>query len=106
MALKVFSGTVFIIDPLGPRNERPYDDTMFNIINTNGMKHKFYNGSMQYDDGSICGWFAIFLCKVINQINPQSIGECEKLIDQIFGRDRKPDDGDLEVLIKAFGTRK
>lgn len=106
IVMKVFDNTVFIIDPLGPRNYRPYDETMFETIHNNGMRPQFYPGSMQFKTNSLCGWFSIFMAKEINSNNIGSIKECIGLIDQFFGKNRKADKNDERVLVQAFGIKR
>lgn len=74
---------------------------MFDTIKKNGFKIDFYNGDFQYKDNSLCGWFAMFCCNVINKYNNLSISNAKKLIYSYFGNDA--DDNDIEVLINAFG---
>jgi hypothetical protein len=92
------NGICYIIDSLGPNNERPYDDIMIETIEDNGLKPKFYPHSFQYLDSSQCGWFSIYVAKLINKnrnANPF------KLVEDVFGNDA--DDSDIQKLIDGFG---
>lgn len=91
---------VYIIDSLGPENEgqRPYDDIMYDVLDDNGFTHDFYPYAYQYENNSMCGWFAIYAAKLINENknkNPY------KLIYDVF--DDIADDGDIKHLMQAFG---
>jgi hypothetical protein len=72
---------------------------MFKIIKQHGMTPKFYNDNFQYADNSQCGWFAIFVAKLINKNKDADIFE---LLDDVFGSNGA-DDNDIKVLEKAFG---
>lgn len=88
---------VVVIDSLGQYNERPYDNVMLEQIG----RHVFYPGRYQYDNSNQCGWFAIYVAKLLETHQPTTVREVFKLVKQAFGR--TADDGDLRKLIKAFG---
>jgi len=90
---------IYIIDPLGPKNYRPYDSIMYNQMY--GHKVKFYPGKFQYDDSVLCGFFTIYVCKML-QHNP----ECNVFeeVEKVFGD--SADDEDIQKLINAFGMYK
>jgi hypothetical protein len=88
----------YIIDSLGPNNERPNDDMMFETIEKAGLKPKLYPYPFQYLDNSFCGWFAIYVAKLINK-NKNS--DVVKLVYDVFGN--SADDGDIQKLIDGFG---
>jgi hypothetical protein len=72
---------------------------MKNIIKQHGYKIDFYNGDFQYKDNSMCGYFAIFICRLINKYK-LSISKTKKLIYKYFGDDA--DDNDIKILIDHF----
>lgn len=88
--------TIYIIDSLGKDNYRLYDNLMFSQMV--GMKVRFFNGKFQYDDDVLCGFFTIYICKML-QNNP----ECDVFeeVEKVFGL--SADDGDIRKLIDAFG---
>lgn len=90
---------LFIVDSLGKKNERPYDKIMFNTIRKHGLKPYFYHDSFQYADNSMCGWFAIYVSKLINANKDADLSQ---MLDDIF-KNNGADDKDIEVLIKHFG---
>jgi len=94
------NGICYIIDSLGAENDRPNDDVMFEIIEDAGLKPKFYPHSYQYMDNSMCGWFAMYVCKLINK---NKSAHPFKLVNDVFGN--SADDGDIQKLIDAFGMQ-
>lgn len=90
---------LYIIDSLGKDNYRQYDDIMFKIIKQEGLTPVFYHDYFQYADNSQCGWFAIFVTKLINKNKTVDVF---KMLDDIFGNNG-PDDNDIKVLENAFG---
>lgn len=91
--------TLYIIDSLGKNNERPYDKIMFKIIKQHGLKPVFYHDNFQYADNSHCGWYAIYVAKLINKNKDADIFE---MLDDVFGANGA-DDNDIKVLEEAFG---
>jgi len=75
---------------------------MFDTFKKNGYKYKIYNGEFQYTDDSLCGWFAIFVAKMLqsnsNKINSNNIF---RLVENTFGK--TSDDNDIQELISSFG---
>ena len=62
----------------------------------------WYDGKFQYDDSSLCGWFAIAIAKNLEEAG--SIDNAIFIVKDLFGR--QPDDGDVRTLIKMFGLSK
>lgn len=94
----VKNGHLYIIDSLGGGNKRPYDKIMFKIIDKNKLEYSFFPYSFQYADNALCGYFAIYCSKLINENknkNPY------KLVKDVFGT--FADDGDIKELIRKFG---
>lgn len=95
-------GTVYIIDSLGPSNFRPYDNLMLTNLAQAGYDYAFYDGRFQWDNDSLCGWFAIYVAKVLkdspDRLTPKLVFD---IVYDAFGRD--PDDGDIQKLIESFG---
>ena len=99
IVMKRFNDIILIIDPLGPYNHRPYDNIMFDILKNYNVK--LYDGAFQYSDSYLCGWFSIFICKLINAYKSTNINDVDLLINQYFGR--TADENDVKILVNAFG---
>lgn len=80
---------------------RPYDKIMFKTIKDAGYSYKLYPGEMQYADNSMCGYFAIFIAKQLQNI--QSGSDIFPIVKNIFGI--TADDGDINILLKYFKLR-
>ena len=90
--------TVYVIDPLGPNNYRPYQGVINQLASKNGLSLKYFPGEFQFDDNSSCGWFSVYVAKALQLINPK---DPFKLVEKYFGL--TADDGDIKRLIKGFG---
>jgi hypothetical protein len=88
----------YIIDSLGQDNDRPNDDILYETIEDAGLKAKFYPHSFQFLDNSMCGFFAMYVCKLINK---NKNADVFKMVTDVFGTDA--DDGDIQKLIDGFG---
>lgn len=96
---------LFIIDSLGTNNYRPYDDIMFREIEQTGLRPVFFNGRMQFDNDSLCGWFSLFNAYLLkNYQGHLTLAIANKLIENAFGH--TADDGDIHKLIDMFGLKK
>jgi hypothetical protein len=95
---------VFIVDSLGQNNVRPYDNIMFSTFANAGLEPVFYRGRFQWDNDSLCGWFAIYVTKMLNDnAKGISVPIANKLISNTFGH--TADDHDVKILINAFGLQ-
>jgi hypothetical protein len=94
-------GVVYVVDSLGRKNLRPHDELMLKAFADTGLTPQWYPGVFQYEDSSLCGWFAIFCARLINKypLDPPF-----KLIKDVFGY--TADDGDIHQLIKSFGLER
>lgn len=96
---------VYIIDSLGPDNYRPNDATMLSKLNQMGYDYSVYDGTYQYANDSLCGFFAIYVANLVknfgNDITPRQLFE---LVYDAF--QDTPDDGDIQKLIESFGIHK
>ncbi len=92
--------TLFVVDSLGADNVRPHDDLMFDIARRAGLTPQFYRGRFQYADNSNCGWFALYIAKMLQKMKHPSIASATSAIARVFGR--SADDGDLRVIRDAF----
>lgn len=104
ITLMPIDNKVFIVDSLSKNNNRPYDYIMFDTINDYNMEPYFYNGEFQYDNDSLCGWFAIYISNMLNNYKHKiTLAIANKLVFNEFGK--TPDDEDIYKLIKAFGIK-
>lgn len=96
---------IFVIDSLGNKNigQRPYDKIFLNILNDNNFNIQFYNYKFQQNNSVHCGWFAIYICKLIQKLNYPSIDILKNKIIDIFGK--TADDDDELVILKSFGYK-
>ena len=101
---------VFIVDSLGKNNKRGNDGLMLKIIKDNGFIPQFYNGAFQYSNDSMCGFFSIYIAKMLNKyqgkvdqgkLTPEI---ASRLVEKAFGK--HPSEKDIFRLIKAFGVKK
>ena len=90
-----------IIDPLGSKNFRPNDQIMFEQIEQAGYQPFFWNGKLQTMNSVLCGYFAIYVAKMIKGANSPSQNDVHDMIDQHFGR--TADQEDVKKLISGFG---
>ena len=91
-----------IIDPLGPRNLRPYDAIMFaQLHNARVIDPEFYDGRFQYKADTTCGLFAIVCAEALRAESPESIEQAAETINHVFGQ--TADIGDAEYLAAYFG---
>jgi hypothetical protein len=88
---------VHIVDSLGKNNHRQYDDIMKQQLK--GYDYQFYDGYFQKIDNTMCGYFAIFVAKLINSLPDK---DPFQLVESVFGR--TADAGDILKLVHAFGT--
>jgi len=99
IVLFVRNGICYIIDSLGKNNKRDNEGSMIKQILDFDLKPKIYDkGAFQYVNNSMCGWFSIFVAKLINYNKNVDIF---KMIYNIFGS--RPDDNDIMILIRSFG---
>ena len=94
------SKTVCIIDPLGPDNERPYDDMMFGAIRDLNCDAHIFPHKFQLASSSSCGYFAMYVAELIKSLakpTPQSI---DNAVERAFGD--SADTGDLQRIAAYF----
>lgn len=91
-------GTLYVIDPLGPKNYRPYDNVFSQVASQSGLTIKYFPGRFQFNNSQECGWFAIYVAKLLQKTN----GDPFNIVKSTFGR--TADRGDQTVLKNAFGT--
>lgn len=94
----------YIIDSLGPNNYRQYDNIMFKILINNGFKIRFYPYKFQMNNSNKCGFFSIYVAKLIQKMRYPSFDVIEHELIKLFGR--SPDMDDEKVLINGFGVNK
>jgi len=99
--------TTIIIDTLGPKNYRPNDKIMMDKLKQYG-RVLFYDGKIQFLKSVWCGWFSVYICKLINNIpeEKRTYDNIIKAIDDKFnmdGLDRKPSSMDEKLIIDSFG---
>lgn len=95
---------LLIIDPLGKKNYRPYDAIMFKTIKDVGLKYKFFDDDIQYSNNSLCGWYSIYVAKLINKNKDKSINEIIDILNSKF-KSNGADDDDEKILEKSFGIK-
>jgi hypothetical protein len=101
IVLMPINNYLYICDPLGMYNYRPYDNIMFNTINELELTPYFYKYKIQMKNSVHCGWFSIYIAKLLNSIQSPTIQKCDNTIYNQFGHTADIDDE--KVLIKNFG---
>lgn len=96
--------TVCIVDSLGANNYRPNDALMKKSIADCKWNIKFYNGEFQYENNEMCGYFAIFVAKHLNDCKNLSISDVDNIVNKYFGK--SADDNDIEEVINYFNLNK
>lgn len=100
---------VFIIDSLGSKPKgRPYDAVMKQILDENNMTWKFYPYTFQTDDSKLCGYWAIWVVKLIEELKKHYYHPSPKLIihelQEHFTKSASVENN--KELVEAFGVRK
>jgi len=101
------SDCVYIYDPLGPSNKRatgsglPSDGYIINRLHKQGHQIiKWYPYTSQLKSSSLCGWFSIFVAKILNALGSPSAAEATAAIHSQFGK--RADASDERLLRKVF----
>lgn len=97
--------TLYLYDSLGKDNLRPNDRLMKQTLKDKGIELYLHDDKAQFDTSVWCGWFAIFICKMMQQLPYLSIGTINNMITKHFGGDKKATRRDEEVIIRAFGLQ-
>ena len=93
--------TIIIIDPLGDSLDHPNDKMIRQSITDAGYKLKLYHGRFQMLTSTHCGFFSIYVAKMIQACHPKTIAQVEALVNHTFGRTADIDDE--HVIADAFG---
>jgi hypothetical protein len=101
--LRLKNDTLFIFDPLGPKNELftsfgPAESILINRAKSQGIKYIVkYPKKVQLDESFHCGQFSQLIAKVINEYldghQNASPNEIIKVIDEFFKIQRMPRGG-------------
>jgi hypothetical protein len=102
IVLTKIGSNVFIIDSLGRLNKRDNQDILDKTLKELNLTPIYYNGAMQYMDSNLCGYFSIINAYNILKLNELSIKNITKMLDDMYGADRIPDEGDIKVILEHF----
>ena len=102
IVLYIKNNECYIIDPLGKNNFRPYDNIMMEKLQNYDVS--FYPYKFQMDRSVHCGWFSLYVCKLIKYLKYPDINKLTKELVRIFGK--TADVADELQLVKAFGVQK
>ena len=98
---------LFIIDPLGPKNYRPYNNIMMKILKENNYDVIYYPFKFQQQLSNLCGEWSIWVAKIIEELKNEYEEVTPRLITKklvsLVGR--TADKKDVLQLIDAFGTK-
>jgi hypothetical protein len=94
----------YICDSLGKNNYRPYDNIMLKTIKNNGLNCIWYPFKFQVKTSVKCGWWSIFVCKLIQNLQNKSPQNITENIKKFVGKTAEI--SDENVLIKFFGCHK
>lgn len=99
---------LFIIDSLGPKNYRENDNIMFNILDENNYDVKFYQYKFQQKLSNVCGFWAVWCCKIIEQLQDEYENVTPQLITKTLVKmvGKTANKKDVLQLINAFGLQK
>ena len=95
---------VFIIDPLGPKNYRLYDDFMFGQFDSMKLKPVFYDGKFQFNNSTVCGYFSMLIANELIKLKKRkyhyTLDDASEIVHSIFGK--TADKGDLQTIIEYW----
>lgn len=110
MTAIAIDGTLYIYDPLGPRNERvtsQYEKIDLNleyIARTNGLSLHFYPHASQMLNNQLCGYHALYVAQLIKRAIDQGVALTPAKIDgairKVFGCNA--DMSDVHLLEREF----
>jgi hypothetical protein len=98
---------LYVVDPLGPENERPNDKVMLDIAHNNNYDVELYPHTIQEKWSVHCGYFSIVVAKLMIWLKKQNrltIDDIEKETIKLFGR--YADLSDEALLAQLFGLDK
>lgn len=99
---------LWIYDPLGRYNKRPNDRLLVDILSRHDVLPYFSENKSQFNDSTLCGYYAILVCTKIKQLTKKispilpTCRQLEDIIIDLFDDDNKATISDELAIYNHF----